>query len=167
MLPSLKDTLTICLRRRLGVKGLMLLLIVGTTLTHCQAQPQMPEDEEEEITDIPIRKHLAFRVTCGSPARGIIVRVEIFERETQNVVVSGSTSLDGSFCTIVKLDAEKWYKIQLYDMADNKCISWLRDISYVNYPWFWFDNCSEDFSNTTSHLGTCSNWEAVSGCWDG
>ena len=115
------------------------------------------------IIEEPQNQYIVFRVTCDNFDTGVVVGVKIYERETQQVVDEGTTNSDGQYCS-VQLNSQEWYKIQIYELPGDICISWIRDVSIYNSAQLWYPECTE--VDLGIHMGgDCSGWGETWGCW--
>ncbi|NQV15339.1 hypothetical protein HQ531_07765 [bacterium] len=153
-----------------GLKKITLILIIVAVafflVQNCEENSLKTNEGENGsiITGEPQYQHIAFRVTCGNPASGVEVAIKIFERESQQVVDQGNTDSNGNYCSS-SLDSEQWYKIQIYELPENTCVNWVKDVSIYNNPDMWYPECTTTDLGRSHMGGTCDGWEETWGCW--
>lgn len=113
-------------------------------------------------------KFLAFNITCYddqiASKKGIMANVMVFNQETQKRVLSGSSSLEGYFCTIEALDPSIQYRVEIYNIVTSDCVMAFWDITDSNNPDCWVENIG-DAVNASVNLGDCNNMSSTNVCW--
>jgi len=147
-------------------KSSVTIMVIVLLFFNCEENAQDLDEESNgsTITEEPQFQHIAFRVTCENYDNGVVVGVKIFERESQQVVDSGTTDSEGNYCSDI-LDSQKWYKIQIYELPAYTCVSWVKDVSIYNNPGYWYPICTTVDLGISHRGGECEGWEETWGCW--
>lgn len=142
------------------------------------------EDSEESTNTggnqqsyVSERVYFAFHTECaGDEDRGDWYHVSLFEERSGTRKYRGNTiPQTGNFTSLAPLnnhDPFTTYRLELYDAYTLNCVMWIRNISALQNPiWFWDHNPTQDeVTESGAHLGLglCSKLATThyEDCWD-
>jgi hypothetical protein len=107
--------------------------------------------------------YLGFVTTCGDDD-GAVVGIQVFDEATGDRVESGNSDGSGEYCSFTGFGEDDSLRIEWWDLGSDTCIMYVTGISVGTDPsWFDADTCPTWASNHVG--GSCTTWDATSGCW--
>ncbi|MEK6907423.1 MAG: hypothetical protein AABW45_02750 [Nanoarchaeota archaeon] len=142
-----------------------------SVIPSCSEKTNTANSEDKEPNKLEA-KNIVFKVLCNQDGldRGLVVNIAIFDEGTGRREVYGNTGSNGGFCSIVKLDTKKSYRIEFYKYFGNekKCIGWIKNLTYQQNPIWWADNCDPGYSAAPNigyrNFGSCGSIQSINDC---
>lgn len=111
--------------------------------------------------------YLAFSTLCGSPPRGVVVGVEVFDQDTRASVLSGNTTNTGAFRSVSPLSINRRYRIEFTDYSNDQVFMFVEQVSLTNNP-DWWKTSSPATPTANVYFGSnCSGWPSIPDPWGG
>ncbi|MCH7535055.1 MAG: hypothetical protein IH948_04825 [Bacteroidetes bacterium] len=150
--------------------NLVLLLLVFATLVNCSKDDSsLDSDNSGNNGNNPSSfKYIKFRIVCGTQQQGVLADVAIYDPQTQKRLLLGGSIPGGYFCSIVKFDTNKNYRIECYQLPNKNCFLFISDFNFESWSDWWSENCNtNDMAELWAcpHCSDCSNLGNSPDCW--